>query len=73
MPKPTQLAPFNLKEQWLCSELPLDVQAPHAISKAEASPSAEKHFSHEPQSQHFGHYSKLMTVGEYWNADRLVK
>ncbi len=35
MLEPPQLPPFDTKEQWLYSELPLDVWAPHLISKAE--------------------------------------
>lgn len=34
MPEPTQLAPFNTKEQ----QLPLDVHAPYSISRARVSP-----------------------------------
>lgn len=34
-PKPTQLAPFNAKEEWPYSQLPVDVWAPHPISKVQ--------------------------------------
>lgn len=37
MPKPSQLAPFDRKEQQLSSELPLNIRAPHSISKAKHS------------------------------------
>lgn len=37
MPKPPQLVPFDIKEQWLCSELPPDFIAPRPVSKAELS------------------------------------
>lgn len=37
MAEPPQLAPFHVKEQQLRCKLLLDAQAPHLISKAEAS------------------------------------
>ncbi len=74
MSKPPQLAPFDMKEQWLYSELPLDVWAPYPISKAEPShPAEETHFTLLClQSHSFSHYPKLMTIGEGWSEDRLV-
>lgn len=33
MPKLPQRSPFDVKEQWLCSKLPLDVHAPFGHSK----------------------------------------
>ena len=50
------------------------VCAPHPISEAEPShPTEETNFSRlYPQSRSFGHYPKLMTMGEGWNADRPV-
>ncbi len=48
--------------------------SPHPISKAAPShPAEETHFSHlYPRSHSFGHYPKLMTIGEDWNEDQLV-
>ena len=56
------------EEQRLYSELPLDVWAPHPISKAEPShPTKEAHFGRlYPRSHSSGHYPKLMTIGEVW-------
>lgn len=34
-PNPIQLAPFNAKEEWPYSQLPVDVWAPHSISKVQ--------------------------------------
>ncbi|KAF7221370.1 caskin-1-like [Nothobranchius furzeri] len=56
MPEPPQLAPLDEEED----------RASHPISKGEPSHSAEKtHFSSLcPQSRSFGHYPKLMPIGE---------
>ena len=65
MSKPPQLAPFEVEEQWLYSELPLNGGAPHPISKAEPShPPNETHFSRlYPQSRSFSHYPDVLTIG----------
>ncbi len=75
MPVPPQLALFDTKEQWLYSELPPDVWAPHSISKAGPShPMEETQFCHLYLWFHsFSHYPKLMTIGQGWNVDRLVR
>uniref|UniRef100_A0A3B5L6N0 ubiquitinyl hydrolase 1 n=1 Tax=Xiphophorus couchianus TaxID=32473 RepID=A0A3B5L6N0_9TELE len=50
MPGPPQLAPLNVKEQWLYSESLLDDQASHPISKGEPRHPTEKtHFALSPQ------------------------
>ena len=47
MPQPPQLVSFDAEEQQFYSELPLDVQAPHRISKAEPiHPTEETYFDH---------------------------
>lgn len=61
MPEKPQLAPFNVKELRLLSDLRLDAQAPHTISMAEPSQEIEKlclqpqlpfHHDGPAQSQH---------------------
>ena len=66
MPEPPQLAPLNVEEQRLYSELLLGDRAPHPISKeAPRHPAAETHFSRlYPGSYSLGHDPKFMTVGE---------
>lgn len=66
MPKPAQLVPFDMKEQWLYSELPPYVSTPHPISKVESGHSLEKTYLDllYLQLHSFSHYPKLMTKGE---------
>lgn len=67
MPKQTQLVVlFDMKEQWLCSELSPDGHAPQSISEGEPRhPPEETQFCHWDLHPHiFDHYPKLMTVGE---------
>uniref|UniRef100_A0A8C6PQA5 Nicastrin n=1 Tax=Nothobranchius furzeri TaxID=105023 RepID=A0A8C6PQA5_NOTFU len=74
MPKPPQLAPFDPEEQRFYSESLPNVRAPYPISKAEPGhPTEETHFGRlYPRSRSFGHYLKLMTIGEDWDVDRPV-
>ncbi|TWW57296.1 Transthyretin Prealbumin TBPA [Takifugu flavidus] len=74
MPKPPHLAPLNAEEQRLYSELLPDGRASHHISKGEPSPPTEEaHFGRlYLLSCCFGHYPKLMTIGEGRNKDRPV-
>uniref|UniRef100_A0A8C6KI56 Ig-like domain-containing protein n=1 Tax=Nothobranchius furzeri TaxID=105023 RepID=A0A8C6KI56_NOTFU len=74
MPKPPQLTPFDPEEQRFYSESLPNVRAPHPISKAEPGhPTEETHFGRlYPRSRSFGHYPKLMTIGEDWDVDRPV-
>lgn len=48
MPKPPQMAPFDTEEQWLHSELPLNVRAHHSIFEAEPSHPTEPFGSASP-------------------------
>ena len=59
------------KEQRLFSEVPADVLAPRPVSKAERGhPTNEIHFGRLYwQSGSFGHYPKLMTIGEGLSVD----
>ena len=71
MPEPPQLAPLDVEEQQLYSELlPVD-RAPHPISKvAPCHPAEETHFGClYLGSYSFGHDSKIMTIGEGRNVD----
>ncbi len=71
MPEPTHLAPLDVEEQRLYSELLPSGQAPHLISKGAPSHPAEKaHFCRlYPGSCPFGHDPQLMTIGESRNVD----
>ena len=71
MPKPPQLAPLDVKEQRLYSELLPGDRAPHPISKGAAHhPVEETHFSRlYPGSYSFGHDPKFMAIGEGRNVD----
>ncbi|KAK3543987.1 hypothetical protein QTP70_032746, partial [Hemibagrus guttatus] len=64
MPEPPQLAPFDVEEQRLYSELLLGDRAPYPISKgAPRHPTEEAHFGHfYPGSYPFGHDPELMTI-----------
>ncbi|MEQ2242659.1 hypothetical protein ILYODFUR_038290 [Ilyodon furcidens] len=72
MPEPPQLAPLDVEEQQLYSELLLDGRAPHPISKGVLShPTEETNFSRlYPGSRSFGHDPKFMAIGEDRNIDR---
>ncbi len=74
MPEPPHLAPLHAEEQWFYSELLPDDRASHPISKGEPShPTEEAHFGRlYSRSCSFGHYPKLMTIGEGRNKDRPV-
>lgn len=66
-----QLPPFNVEDEQLdCESIPNDWTS-HPISKGESShPLVEAHFCHlYPQSQSFGHESKLVAIGESRNTD----
>ncbi len=65
MPEPPQLAPLDVEEQWLYSEILPSDRAPHTISKGAPSHPAEKaHFGHlYPGSCPFSHDPQLMTIG----------
>ncbi|KAK3569482.1 hypothetical protein QTP86_031418 [Hemibagrus guttatus] len=71
MPEPPQLAPFDVEEQRLYSELLLGDRAPYPISKgAPRHPTEEAHFGRfYPGSYPFGHDPELMTIGESRNVD----
>ncbi|KAK3570249.1 hypothetical protein QTP86_017124 [Hemibagrus guttatus] len=64
MPKPPQLPPFDVEEQWLYSELLPGDGAPYPISKgAPRHPTEEAHFGRlYPGSYPFGHDPELMTI-----------
>lgn len=60
MPKPPQMAPFDTEEQWLHSELPLNVRAHHSIFEAEPSHPTEPFGSASPWwTQYCWRHSKL--------------
>ncbi|KAK3553840.1 hypothetical protein QTP70_012194 [Hemibagrus guttatus] len=67
MPEPPQLAPFDVEEQRLYSELLLGGRAPYPISKgAPRHPTEEAHFGRlYPGSYPFGHDPELMTIDRY--------
>lgn len=66
-------APSWLKDQRLCTKLPLHEGALHHISKVELDPTNEVHFSSlYPGSGSFWHDLNLRTSGENWNVDRPV-
>ena len=71
MPKPPQLAPLDVEEQQLYSELLPGDRASHSISKGAARhPAEETHFSRlYPGSYSFSHNPKFMTRGEGRNVD----
>ncbi len=71
MPDPPQLAPRDVEEQLLYSELLTSDRAPHPISKGAPSHPAEKaNFGRlYPGSCPFGHDPQLMTIGESRNVD----
>lgn len=69
MLKLPQLAPFfDAQEQQLYSQLPLNVEAPHPISKPE---SQRQPACLYPNSHSFDHYQQLMTLGEGQNKYQL--
>lgn len=69
MLKLPQLAPFfDAQEQQLYSQLPLNVEAPHPISKPE---SQRQPACLYPNSHSIDHYQQLMTVGEGQNKYQL--
>ncbi|MED6280610.1 hypothetical protein CHARACLAT_012500 [Characodon lateralis] len=74
MPEPPQLAPLDVEERRLYSELLLDGRAPHPISKGvPGHPAEEAHFSRlYPGSCSFSHDPKFMAIGEGRNVDRPV-
>ncbi|XP_060798521.1 class I histocompatibility antigen, F10 alpha chain-like isoform X2 [Neoarius graeffei] len=74
MPEPPQLIPLDVEQQRLYSELLPNDCASHPISKgAPSHPAKETHFGRlYPRSCPFGHYPKLMTIGESRNVDRPV-
>ncbi|MEQ2294343.1 hypothetical protein AMECASPLE_002953 [Ameca splendens] len=74
MPEPPQLAPLDVEEQRLYSELLPDGRAPHPISKGvPGHPTEEAHFSRLYLGSHpFGHDPKFMAIGEGRNVDRPV-
>ncbi|KAF7650212.1 hypothetical protein LDENG_00129660, partial [Lucifuga dentata] len=71
VPEPPQLTPFDVEEQRLYSESLLDVRASHPVPESEPRhPTEESHFRRlYPRSCPFGHYPKLMTIGEDRNVD----
>ena len=71
MPKPTQLAPLDVEEQRLYSELLPGDRTPHPISKvAPNQPTEETHFGRLYRGSHsFGHDPKFMNIGEGMNID----
>ncbi|MEQ2281271.1 hypothetical protein AMECASPLE_028542 [Ameca splendens] len=73
-PKPLSLAPLDVEEQKLYSELLPEGRAPHPISKGvPGHPTKEAHFSRlYPGSRFFGHDPKFMAIGEGRNVDRPV-
>ena len=74
MPKPPQLAPLDVEEQRLYSELLPGDRAPHPISKGVPHhPAEETHFGRLYQGSYsFSHDLKFMTIGEGRNVDWLV-
>ena len=69
MPEPPQLAPLDVEEQRLYSELLPGDRAPHPISKgAPCHPAEETCFS-RLGSYSFGHDPKFMAIGEGRNVD----
>ncbi|MEQ2163244.1 hypothetical protein GOODEAATRI_028202 [Goodea atripinnis] len=74
MPEPPQLAPLDVEEGRLYSELLPDGRAPHPITKGVPShPTEEAHFSRlYPGSRSFVHGPKFMAIGEGRNVDRPV-
>ena len=72
MPEPPQLAPLDVEEQWLYSELPPGDRAPHPISKgAPHHPAEETHFGRlYLGSYSFGHDPKFRNVD--WLVNREV-
>ncbi|MEQ2159445.1 hypothetical protein GOODEAATRI_022916 [Goodea atripinnis] len=66
MPKPAQLTPLNVEEQWLYSELLPKGRGPHPIFKGVPShPAEDAHFSRlYPGSRSFGLNPKFMAIGE---------
>ena len=71
MPVPPQLAPLDVEEQQLYSELLAGDRAPHPISKGVPRHHVEQtHFGHlYLGSYSFGHDPKFMTIGEGRNVD----
>ncbi|MEQ2287566.1 hypothetical protein AMECASPLE_013917 [Ameca splendens] len=72
MTEPPQLAPLDVEEKRLYSELLPDGRAPHPISKGvPGHPAEEAHFSRlYPRSRSFGHDPKFITIGEGRNVDQ---
>ena len=70
--EPPQLATLDAEEQRLLPELLSNVRAPNPISEP-SHPTKETHFSNSYQRSHsFGHYSKVVTIGEARSIDWLV-
>ncbi len=74
MPEPPQLAPFNAKEQQLCSRSLTDDWTSHLICEGDVShPTEKRHCSRlYPQSHSFGNDPSFMTKGEGRNKDWVV-
>ncbi|KAF7665953.1 hypothetical protein LDENG_00126310, partial [Lucifuga dentata] len=69
--EPPQLTPFDAKEQQFYSYSLPNVQASHPVPESEPRhPMEEPHFRRlYLRSYPFGHYPKLMTIGEDRNVD----
>ena len=69
MPEPPQLAPLDVEEQRLYSELLQGDRAPHPVSKGAPCHPAEETLFLSYLSYSFGHDPKFMTIDEGRNVD----